>query len=103
MVIDVFKRDDEDHSEHDYEEELIDFVRKRCFKPQRERSEVRRKHTITRKVELQSLVFVTRQDLFLNFPRKNRDKRVPKTRVPERTFSRKEFKVLCSISGSHHR
>ena len=100
-MIDVFKRVYEDDDKHD-EEKVIDFVRKRRFKPQRERSEVRRKHTITQKVELQSVVFVTRQDMFLKLPRKKRGKRVPKTRVPARTFSRKEFKVMCSISGSHH-
>ena len=55
MMIDAFKRVDEDDDEHD--DEVIDFVRKRCFKPQRERSGMRRKHTITRKVELQSVVF----------------------------------------------
>ena len=94
-MIDVFKRV--------YEEE-IDFVRKRRFKPQRERSGVRRKHTITRKVELQSVVFVTRQDMFFEIAQKEkRGKRVPKTRVPARTFSRKEFEILCSISGLLHR
>ena len=48
----------------------IDFVRKRCFKPQRERSGMRRKHTITRKVELQSVVFVKRQDMFFEIAQK---------------------------------
>ena len=52
------------------EKEVIDFVRKRCFKPQRERSGVRRKHTITRKVELQSVVFVKRQDMFFEIVQK---------------------------------
>ena len=76
-MIDVFKRVDE----------VIDFVKKRCFKPQRERSGMRRKHTITRKVELQSVVFVTRQDLFFEIAQKEkRGKMVPKTRVPARTF-----------------
>ena len=49
---------------------MIDFVRKRHFKPQRERSGVRRKHTITREVELQPVVFVTRQDLVLEISQK---------------------------------
>ena len=61
-MIDVFKRVDEDNNEHD-DEEVIDFLRKKRFKPQRERSGVRRKHTITQKVELQSVSFVTRQDI----------------------------------------
>ena len=42
------------------EKEVIYFVRKRHFKPQRERSGVRRKNTITLKVELQSVGFVTK-------------------------------------------
>ncbi len=46
------------------EKEVIDFVRKRRFKPQRERSGVRRKHTIIRKVEFQSVVFSTKQNMF---------------------------------------
>ena len=49
---------------------MIDFVRKRRFKPQRERSGMRRKHTITRKVELQSVVFVTRQDIIFEITQK---------------------------------
>ena len=55
VMIDVFERVDDD--KHDDEEEVINFVRKRRFKPQRERSGVRRKHTISRKVEFQSVVF----------------------------------------------
>ena len=58
-MIDVFKRVDEDDNRHDDEEEVIGFVRKRRFKPQRERSGVRRKHTITRKVEFQSVGFLS--------------------------------------------
>ena len=52
------------------EKEVIDFVRKRRFKPQKERSGMRRKHTITWKVELQSVVFVTRQDLVFEIVQK---------------------------------
>ena len=50
--------------------EVIDFVRKRRFKPQRERSGVRRKHTIIRKVEFQSVVFSTKQNMFIEITQK---------------------------------
>ena len=74
---------------------MIDFVRKRRFKPQRERSGVRRKHTITREVELQSVVFVTRQDMFLKFPRK-RGKRVQKHEFLQEHFQGKNSKYCVA-------
>ena len=62
-------------------------MRKRRFKPQRKRSGMRRKkHTITLKVELRFVIFVTRQDIVLKLPKKKRGKRVPKTPVSARTF-----------------
>ena len=68
------------------EKEVIDFVRKRRFKPQRERSGVRRKHTITRKVELQSVVFVTRQDLFSEITQKEEGKEGSKNTSPSKNI-----------------
>ncbi len=63
---------------------MIDFVRKRRFKPQRERSGMRRKHTITRKVEFQSVVFVTRQDLFFEIAQKEEGQEGSKNTSPSR-------------------
>ena len=65
--------------------DVIDFVRKRCFKPQRERSGVRRKHTITWKVELQPVVFVTRQDIiFWNWPERKEGQEGSKNTSPSK-------------------
>ena len=63
---------------------MIYFVRKRRFKPQRERSGVRRKHTITRKVELQSVDFVKRQDLFFEIAQKQEEQEGSKNTSPSK-------------------
>ena len=64
--------------------EVIDFVRKRCFKSQRKRSGLRRKHTITRKVELQSVVFVTRQNMFIEITQKEEGQEGSKNTSPSK-------------------
>ena len=99
VMIDVFKGVDEDNNEHD-DEEVIDFLRKKRFKPQRERSGVRRKHTITQKVELQSVSFVTRQDIvfFLKLPRKKRGKRVPKNTSSSKDIFQRKNSKCCAAS-----
>ena len=64
--------------------EVIDFVRKRHLSPKEKEVGWEEKHTITREVELQSVVFVTRQNMFIEITQKEEGQEGSKNTSPSK-------------------